>query len=367
MHGDGGRRAAPGTEARRPPHPGRPSRGALLPVRRHRHGDGQAARRRALDRGGQGHCAGATPRDRPAAGQRGGDRRAPAKKKALAIFWSDAISSSRLRHRGDPPRPDPRRRGRAVVSIQVAVAIAILLAVVSISYRQVCRAYPSGGGAYVVARENLAPIFGADRGRGAAHRLRDDGRGVDVVRPRPDLLDRAAVSAIRASRSALLSIVLIMVGNLRGLRESGNIFAVPTYVFVVLALTIVAAGVLPHPDGEAHARPAPAERPAVRTAQASAIFLILRAFASGSVALTGVEAIANGVPAFKPPEAKNAAEHDDRDGRAAGILFVGITIVAHAYDGSSRRSAAPRRSSRSWPGPRSATGRSSTSSRSRRR
>ncbi len=107
---------------------------------------------------------------------------------------------------------------------------------------------------------------------------------------------------------AFVSIALITIANLRGLRESGNIFAVPTYLFVGLALAIVAIGVDQH-RRRARVVPVPPEPDAVpfRTTEALGILLLLKAFAGGSVALTGVEAIANGVPAFKPPEAKNAA------------------------------------------------------------
>src|SRR6185436_7043400 len=105
---------------------------------------------------------------------------------------------------------------------------------------------------------------------------------------------------------AVVVIGLITIANLRGLRESGNIFAVPTYVFVVLALGIVGLGAANILTG--HVSPLPPQSNAEPFhADPLMLFLLLRAFASGSVALTGVEAIANGVPAFKPPEAKNAA------------------------------------------------------------
>src|SRR5262249_18296665 len=128
---------------------------------------------------------------------------------------------------------------------------------------------------------------------------------------------------------AVTVIILITVANLRGLRESGNIFVIPTYSFVVLALLMVAIGMFHIATGQAQ----PIETPnadVVSGAELS-IFLLLKAFAGGSVALTGVEAIANGVPAFKPPESKNAANTLSAMAILLGILFVGITIVAHAY------------------------------------
>src|SRR5262249_428607 len=124
-------------------------------------------------------------------------------------------------------------------------------------------------------------------------------------------------------------IVLITIANLRGLRESGNIFVIPTYSFVVLALLMVAIGMFNIATGQAHPIDTP-NADVVSGAELS-IFLLLKAFAGGSVALTGVEAIANGVPAFKPPESKNAANTLTAMAVLLGILFVGITVVAHAY------------------------------------
>ena len=125
-------------------------------------------------------------------------------------------------------------------------------------------------------------------------------------------------------------IALITIANLRGLRESGNIFAIPTYSFVFLALLMVGLGLVNIVTGNAHPIVTPNAEP-LGTAELS-IFLLLKAFAGGSVALTGVEAIANGVPAFKPPEAKNAANTMTAMAILLGILFIGITIVAHAYE-----------------------------------
>ena len=120
------------------------------------------------------------------------------------------------------------------------------------------------------------------------------------------------------------------VANLRGLRESGNIFAIPTYAFLGLALLMVGLGLINIVTGAAHPIVTPNAEPFQAGAELS-IFLLLKAFAGGSVALTGVEAIANGVPAFKPPEAKNAANTMTAMAILLGVLFIGITIVAHAY------------------------------------
>ena len=129
---------------------------------------------------------------------------------------------------------------------------------------------------------------------------------------------------------ALVSIALITVANLRGLRESGNIFAVPTYLFLGMALTIVAIGVFRIVTGQVAEVPAHDEAMHMGT-ESIGLFLVLKAFASGSVALTGTEAIANGVPAFKPPEARNAANTLVAMAVLLGVLFIGITLIADAY------------------------------------
>ncbi|HLO34896.1 MAG TPA: APC family permease, partial [Candidatus Deferrimicrobium sp.] len=128
---------------------------------------------------------------------------------------------------------------------------------------------------------------------------------------------------------AIIATVLLAVANLRGLRESGNIFAIPTYAFVGLALLMVGLGLVNIVTGAAH----PVSTPNAEALSGGelSVFLLLKAFAGGSVALTGVEAIANGVPAFKPPEAKNAANTMTAMAILLGVLFIGITIVAHAY------------------------------------
>ncbi|MGH2465570.1 MAG: APC family permease, partial [Candidatus Limnocylindrales bacterium] len=207
-----------------------------------------------------------------------------AKKKALAIFSSDAISSSAY------ATEEILRvlivagaAGALAYSIGVSIAIALLLTIVSFSYRQVCRAYPNGGGAYIVARQNLAPIFGLIA---AAALLIDYVMTVAV----------STASAIQQIQSilpaafdyrieiAFVSISLITIGNLRGLRESGNIFAVPTYLFVGLALLIVVGGVFRIVSGTAHALPPQPDAVPLGATEQLSIFLLLKAFAGGSVA-----------------------------------------------------------------------------------
>ena len=248
------------------------------------------------------------------------------KRKALAIFSSDAISSSAYATEEILRVLLLAGASALFMSIEVAIAIAILLAVVSVSYRQVCRAYPNGGGAYVVARTNLSPIFGLIA---AAALLIDYVMTVAVSTSSAIAQIQSVLPAAYDFRIeiAAVSIALITIANLRGLRESGNIFAIPTYLFIGLALTIVAIGAVRIVTGDAS--PVTAEPDAVPFgSETLGILLLLKAFAGGSVALTGVEAIANGVPAFKPPEAKNAANTMTTMAVLLAVLFVGLTIFA---------------------------------------
>jgi amino acid transporter len=254
------------------------------------------------------------------------------KTKALAIFSSDAISSSAYATEEILRVLVLAGASALFLSIQVAIAITILLAVVSISYRQVCRAYPNGGGAYVVAKTNLAPLFGLIA---AAALLIDYVMTVAVSTAAAITQIQSVIPAAYDVRIqiAFISISLITIANLRGLRESGNIFAVPTYLFVGLALAIVAIGLVNIVGGTV-VQPPPTDAvpfPPQNALEPIGILLLLKAFAGGSVALTGVEAIANGVPAFKPPEAKNAANTMTAMAVLLGILFVGLTVVAVAY------------------------------------
>ncbi len=253
------------------------------------------------------------------------------KVKALAIFSSDAISSSAYATEEILRVLLVAGASALLLSVEVSIAIALLLAVVSVSYRQVCRAYPNGGGAYVVARTNLAPIFGLIA---AASLLIDYVMTVAVSTAAAIVQLQSIWPDVYPYRIeiAFVSISLITIANLRGLRESGNIFAVPTYLFVALALGIVAIGAVNIVAGTVV--PVPPEPDAVpfpQPLEVVTIFLLLKAFAGGSVALTGVEAIANGVPAFKRPEARNAANTMTAMAVLLAVLFVGLSIFAAQY------------------------------------
>jgi amino acid transporter len=264
---------------------------------------------------------------RPLAMEEEATERLP-KKQALAIFSSDAISSSAYATEEILRVLVLAGAAAILVSIEIAIAIAVLLAVVALSYRQVCRAYPNGGGAYAVAKENIGALASLVA---AAALLIDYVMTVAV----------STASAIAQTYSvfpslfnvrveiAVLSITLITIANLRGLRESGNIFAVPTYLFLGLALLMVGVGVFRIVTGGAVDVVQPDAAPF--DTQPFGLFLLLKAFASGSVALTGTEAVANGVPAFKPPESRNAANTLVAMAVLLGVLFIGITVVADGF------------------------------------
>jgi amino acid transporter len=250
------------------------------------------------------------------------------KKKALAIFSSDAISSSAYATEEILRVLILGGAAALALGLHISIAIAVLLIAVAISYRQVCLAYPTGGGSYSVSKRN----FGRLASLVAASALL-----IDYVMT-VAVSTSSAVEQITSALPALydervligvLAIALITIGNLRGLREAGNIFAVPTYLFMGSALLMIAMGtyrivVL----GEHGNYAATLLQHAGGTVEAVTVLLIVRAFAAGAVALTGTEAIATGVPAFQPPEARNAATTLAIMAALLGTLFIGITFVA---------------------------------------
>ena len=252
------------------------------------------------------------------------------KKLALPIFSSDAISSSAYATEEILRVFVVAGAGALLVSIQMSLAIIVLLVVVSVSYRQVCRAYPSGGGAYAVARENISQMAGLIA---AAALLIDYVMTVAVSTSSAVAQVYSVVPALYDFRIeiALGAIALITIANLRGLREAGLLFASPTYIFVGLTFLVIGLGIFRIATGQGAVSAPPADQLLPLGTEPLGILLILRAFAAGSVALTGVEAIANGVPAFKPPEAKNAANTMTSMAILLGVLFIGITIVADGF------------------------------------
>lgn len=251
------------------------------------------------------------------------------KVRALAIFSSDALSSSAYATEEILLVLVLAGTGALGASLPIAAAITALLVVVAFSYRQTVRAYPGGGGSYTVAKENLGVLPGLT----AASALM-----VDYV-----LTVAVSVSAaVAAVTSAvprlydervllgLLFVWLIVLGNLRGVRESGKIFAIPTYLFIFSFGSMLAVGFIRYALG-AEAEAPPSET--VQTATGSlTLLLVLRAFSAGSAALTGIEAMANGVPAFKPPESRNAATTLAWMAAILAVFFVGLTALANLFD-----------------------------------
>lgn len=254
------------------------------------------------------------------------------KVKALAIFSSDALSSSAYATEEILIVLALAGSGAFHNALPVAGVIALLLAVVVLSYLQTVKAYPSGGGAYVVAHENL----GRNAGTAAASAIM-----VDYVLT-VSVSVAAGVAAITSAAPEMhdlrvpigvVMIGLMMLGNLRGVREAGTIFAIPTYVFIFSMGAVIVVGLVRVIAGDApgsllHGAPA---REEVAATQGLTVFLIMRAFASGSTALTGVEAISNGVPSFKPPEVKNAQATLAVMALVLGFLFLGVTFLTSRY------------------------------------
>ncbi len=210
----------------------------------------------------------------------------------------------------------------------LAVAIAVLLMIVASSYHQTIHAYPNGGGSYIVSHDNLGQLPGLIA---AASLLTDYVLTVSVSISAGVAALTSMVPALYPYRVLLgvAFIGLMMILNLRGVRESGTIFSVPTYIFLVIVLVMIVTGIY---KWIATGMPAPTSpQISYPVTQSLTLFLVLRAFSSGCAALTGVEAISNGVPAFKPPEAKNAAKTLTAMAGLLITLFLGVTFLSRQY------------------------------------
>jgi amino acid transporter len=210
----------------------------------------------------------------------------------------------------------------------IAFVIATILAIVVFSYRQTLHAYPSGGGAYIVAKENLGEMPALIA---AASLLIDYVLTVAVSIAAGVAAITSAFPLWHVNRVELtLGFVLVlMVGNLRGIRESGRIFAIPTYFFIVTTLALVGVGIWRVLTGAV--QPVVAADPMTSRNDVLTLFLLLTAFSNGCTAMTGVEAVSNGVPAFRPPEARNAASTMMMMLVLSITMFLGITLLAQAY------------------------------------
>lgn len=250
------------------------------------------------------------------------------KTKALAIFSSDALSS--VAYATEEILLVLVLAGSVAYKLSIPIAFVItgLLVIVSVSYYQTIHGYPSGGGSYIVAHENLGVWPGLVA---AAALLIDYVLTVAVSITAGIVAITSAFPELLPWRVhlCLLAILLIVWGNLRGVRESGAVFAMPTYVFLLFFLLLIGGGVLRLAIGslESVQTPAIPERPG--GLEILSIWLVLRAFASGCTAMTGIEAISDGVPAFQKPESDNAGKTLIVMIAILGSMFLGITFLAH--------------------------------------
>jgi amino acid transporter len=252
------------------------------------------------------------------------------KVKALAIFSSDNLSSSAYATEEILLILILAGTGALTNAVPIAMAIALLAAVVATSYTQLVKAYPRGGGAYDVTQRNIGP---------AASLLAGSTLIVDYILT-VAVSTAAGVAAITSAlpelrdlriEMAIGFVALLTLGNLRGIRESGTIFAIPTYFFILAIGSMIVIGGVRLVLGHDISAAGTADQVEAGT-QALSLFLILRAFASGAAALTGIEAIAEGTPSFKPPEAKNASITLIWMASLLAAFFLGTTVLATALD-----------------------------------
>ncbi|GAC1329524.1 MAG: APC family permease [Candidatus Dormibacteria bacterium] len=248
------------------------------------------------------------------------------KVKALAVLSSDALSS--VAYATDQILSVLVLAGTATLflSLPIGAAILLVLILVTLSYRQTVKPYPTGGGSYVVAKDNLGVVPGLTA---AAALMTDYVLTVAVSISAGVLAVRSALPAMKpyVVIVGVVVIALLVLGNLRGIRESGTIFAAPTYLFILAVALLITAGFVKLALGG----PGSSGPPPVHAVEGLGYFLVLKAFSSGCTALTGVEAISNGVPAFKPPEWRNARATLTTMSVILGLMFVGITALAFLF------------------------------------
>ena len=248
---------------------------------------------------------------------------------ALPVFSSDTLSS--VAYATEEMMLVFITAGVAALTYRIPVAFAIvaLLAIVVTSYRQTVRAYPRGGGSYIVARENLGTIPGLIA---AAAILTDYVLTVAVSITAGTIAITSAAPSLADHKVLIASglVALVTAANLRGVKEAGALFALPTYGFVVIVGITIVTG-LWQCLSECHTA-ATADLPGRTGGRRDRCSSCLRAFSSGASALTGVEAVADGVQAFRRPQAKNAAATLAIMGFLASVLFLGITVLSELLD-----------------------------------
>ncbi len=260
--------------------------------------------------------------------------------KALAVFGSDAISSSAYATEAALLILMTAGSAALHISLYTAIAVSVVFAIVVFSYRQIVYAYPQGGGAYNVSRTNLGKmpsliaaaaliidyiltvavsIVAGVQAITSALIVSGHGAWIQVL---DDKLPGVAEPAVVL---CLVFIGLMTLINLRGIRESGTVFSIPTYTFIVGMIAVLAIGIFKAFNGTLQ----PASPPPVLPVLAPVtLWLVLHAFSSGAVAMTGTEAISNGVPSFKAPESRNAARTLTLMAICLGTFFLGITFLA---------------------------------------
>ncbi|MFM8322141.1 MAG: APC family permease [Chloroflexota bacterium] len=245
----------------------------------------------------------------------------------LAVFASDALSSTAYATQEILVILAAAGTAALGYAFPISIAIVTLLAIVTISYEQTVHAYPSGGGAYIVARDNLGELFAQIAG---AALLTDYiltvavsiSSGVaQLVSAFPSLYDVRVWIAITM-------VLLIMLINLRGVKESGSVFALPTYFFIGMMLVTVVVGFIRWLTGSLGQVVDPPEIEMLHTLHPISLFLLLHAFSSGTTALTGVEAISNGITAFREPRSRNAGVTLIWMSLILGVLFLSITFLS---------------------------------------
>ncbi len=269
------------------------------------------------------------------------------KKIGLAVFSSDAISSTAyatgeillvlVGAAGMSYGTPGNVTQTSSYLVPIAIIVAVLLAIVVNSYRETIHAYPDGGGAYVVSRENLGEVPSLVAG---ASLLIDYVLTVSVSIAAGVLALYSAYPSLEDYRVelCLAFVALLTIGNLRGVKESGRVFAVPTYIYIVMLVLFISFGIWQHAKGnltlfdpttpEAQAQIKQIQEDHGPYVGYIGIFIFARAFASGAVALSGVEAISNGIPAFRKPTSKNAAQTLGWMAVILGVAFLGISFIA---------------------------------------